>query len=93
MNPTKQAWSIRSIDWSINGQLPEAVVVVNRPPFRGALTPASRSRQRKKADAALIAACRKQSSHRLRGIGSISSAATHDHRNHAGNVTFRGNPK
>ena len=48
MNPTKQAWSIRSIDWSINGQLPEAVVVVNRPPFRGALTPASRSRQRER---------------------------------------------
>jgi hypothetical protein len=30
---------MRSIDWSINGQLLQAVVVVNRPPFRGGIDP------------------------------------------------------
>lgn len=50
---------MRSINGSIDGQLLQAVVVVNRPPFRGALTPAPRTAE---ADAALGAACRKQMS-------------------------------
>lgn len=54
---------MRSINGSINGQLLQAVVVVNRPPFRGALTPASRTAG---ADAALGAACSKQNSPILR---------------------------
>ena len=48
MNQMRQGRRMRSIDWSINGQLLQAVVVVNRPPFRGALTPASHARQRQR---------------------------------------------
>jgi hypothetical protein len=46
MNPMRQEWQMRSIIGSIDGQLLQAGGGGQLPPFRGALTPASRLRQR-----------------------------------------------